>query len=729
MAEKLSEDQLSAIIAQQIELARNSDDKSDSGNTRAKQLDYFLGRMDAYVPPEPNRSKVVSRDVADVINWLMPEIIKIFTASRRMFVANPEEPEDLDYADEVTDGLNHVFWKENFGYGTVYDGTFDALLHGDGIAKTYYDDTPVYGPAKYQDGLSEDELAMLLQDEAVEVLAKTEHETEGYDMMSGETVMVKTYDIKFRKMKAAGRFVVTVIPRNEFLMDGEATNVEEAAFKDHWQRKTRSALVQMGYDKDEVWAIPVSARRESAEEQARRSFISGEANDESMELVDYHECFIMVDVDGDGVAELVRACYGGPGGSTTGSLLDWEVWEDEDPFDNIPCEPIPHRFGARSIADEEIDIQDVKTVLWRQLLNSTYWTTNPQRFAKGKILNPEQLDNPTFGGTVFGDANASVEPLANEYIGDKALAAINYADEVSARRTGINSQSMALDPEVLQNQSATANQNAVNASHLQPELIARNMAEYGWSKVGRKLLRLMHKHEEKPRTIMVAKKAMQIDARNWNPDMQVTINTGLGSGSRDKDAMMLGQVLQQQLLYIDRIAVAFPEKALEMLKYVHTTVTQFAESGGLRNPELYWPEINDQEIEAGKAALAERAKQPPEPVQLEQMKQQGAAALKDKDVQVAMQTAQIDAESDVIKNQAEMEADLATKEADRQNAIAIENAKIQGQIAIEQMRIASAERMKMIELEHQAKMSREQMANAQTLAAMKPQPEPAGKAN
>jgi hypothetical protein len=51
---------------------------------------------------------------------------------------------------------------------------------------------------------------------------------------------------------------------------------------------------------------------------------------------------------------------------------------------------------------------------------------------------------------------------------------------------------MALDPEVLQNQSATANQNAENASRSQPEMIARNMAEFGWSKVGRKLLRLMN---------------------------------------------------------------------------------------------------------------------------------------------------------------------------------------------------------------------------------------------
>lgn len=612
MAEKLTDTQLSAIVAQQIELARTNDERASNGNTRAKQLDYFMGDMDSYVPPEPNRSRVVSRDVADTINWLMPEIMKIFTASRRMFLAQPEEPEDLDYADEVTDGLNHVFWKQNFGYGVVYDGTFDALLHGDGIVKTYFDDTPVYGPAKYHDGLTEDQLAMLVDDDNVEVLAQTQTTVSmpsPVDPM--QMVEMPAYDVKVRVKKAPGSYVVSVIPRDEFLMDSEATTIESAGFKDHHQRKTRSDLVQMGYDKALVWSIPEAGRKDTAEQQARDGYSNSDANDESMQIVDYHECFLLVDADGDGVAELVRACYGGPGGSSKGELLDWEVWEDEDPFDNIPCEPIPHRFGARAISDDEIDIQDVKTVLWRQLLNNTYWTNNPQRFVAGKVKNPDQLDNPTFGGTVFGDPGTTISDLNIEYIGDKALAAINYADEVSARRTGVNSQSMALDPEVLQNQSATANQNAVNASHSQPELIARNMAEYGWSKVGRKLLRLMNKHETQPRTILVKKKPVQIDPRNWNPDMHVNINTGLGTGSRDKDAMMLGQVLGQQIAYTDRIGAVFPDKALDMLPFIHNTLTQFAESTGLKTPELYWPDLDPAEIEQGKQVLAQRANQPP----------------------------------------------------------------------------------------------------------------------
>ncbi len=731
MPEALSETQLEAIVSQQIELAKTHD-RTERQTARDKALDYYFGNMDKYVPPEANRSKVVSRDVADTIGWLMPDIMRVYTASGRMFVAEPVEPEDLNLADEVTDGLNHVFWKENFGYGNVYDATWDALMHGDGIVKTYWDDSPVYTAAKFHDGLSEDELALLAGDDNVDVLAKTERSVTGMDPETMQPVETSAYDVKLRRKKADGKYCVVVIPPEEFLISADATNIEDAAFKDHWQRKTRSELIEMGYDRDRVNAIPEAARMETPEQQARRLYgDTDQATDTSMQLVDYHECYIRVDADGDGVAELVRACYGGPGGSGKGSLLDWEVWEDEDPFDNIPCEPIPHRFGARSIADEEIDVQDVKTVLGRQLLNSTYWAVNPQRFAKGKIHNPEALDNPVFGQTVFGDANAMVETLDLPYVGDKALEGIRYMDEVSSRRTGVNSQSMALDPEVLQNQSATANNNAMAASRSQPELIARNMAEYGWSKVGRKLLRLMNKHDKQPRNILVKGKPVQIDPANWNPDMHVNINTGLGTGSRDKDAMMLGTVLNQQILYTDRIGQVFPEKALDMLPYIHNTLTRFAESTGLKNPELYWPELDPKEIEQGKQILAQRAQQPPPEVVAEQAKAQAQMALKDKDVEAQMaieqgrqQTQQqlnaLEAQRQTNTEAAQLEADLQTKAADRQNAIDLAN--VNAGLALQQQEREI--QFKMWDAEQNRALEREKMAHAETIAAMKPKPEP-----
>lgn len=629
MAKQLSETELGAIISTQIRLAKDHD-RSERATPREKALDYYLGHMTKYVPAEPNRSKVVSRDVADTMGWMMPDIMRVFTASGRMAEAQPVGPEDKAYADEATDGMNYVFWKDNKGYEIVYAASWDALLIGNGIVKTYYDDTPVY-TTSFHDGLTEDQVALLIQDEDVEVLARTDEPAViGYDDEAQQPIEVVLTEIKIKRKKADGRFVIDVIPPEDFLIDEDAVCTDEAAFTAHWQRLTRSALVGMGYDRDEVAKIPEAGRADTPEALARDMNRDGEANDTSMELVDYFECFVRVDVDGDGEAELVRVCYGG---GENGTVLDWEVWEDEHPFDDIPCEPIPHRWDARSVADETIDIQDVKTVLTRQLLNNTYWVNNPQRFAQGKIKNPDQLENPEFGGTVFGDIGAVITDLPVPYIGDKALQGIGYMDEVAQRRTGIGRQSMALDPDVLQNQTATASNNNRDAAHSQSELIARNMAEWGWKKVFRKLMRLMIKHQKQPRTMMMnSKREVRIDPRFWNADMDVTVNVGLGTGSRERDLVMLGRILQTQIMMADRFqASGAMDDAIDLLPKILQTMVKMAEAAGIRNPEDFYPEYTEEKVAALKHLAAAKASQPDPQVAAEQQKQ--AADMQSKDAQ------------------------------------------------------------------------------------------------
>lgn len=606
----LTDEQLQAIVSRQIQLAKDHD-KQERETDRSKALDYYFGRMDAYVPPETNRSKVVSRDVADTIGWMLPQIIRVFTASDRMAVAEPVGEEDIQFAKEATDGLNYVFWKDNKGYQIIYSATWDALLTGNGIVKTYYDETPVY-KVSFHSGLSEDQVAQLLMPdddgEEPEVLAKSEESTTIVDPETGAGIEVRTYDIKIKRKVADGKFCIEPIAPEKFLKDGDSTDLDDGAFNAHWERKTRSELIQMGYPKADVWSIPVAARTETPEEQARRlASPDTEQADKATEIVDYYECFIRIDVDDDGEAEMVRACFGG---SDNGKLLDWEVWEDEQPFDDIPCEPIPHRWTARSIADETIDVQDVKTVLTRQMLNNVYAANNPQRHAKGKFQNPDELINPTFGGTVFGDTSSEVIPLGVPFFANHALEALAYEDEVIQRRTGVGRNSMALDPETLQNQSATANQNEKDAAYSQVELVARNMAEWGWSKVFRKLLKLMIKHQG-PRRLMLNDKPVPIDPRFWNADMDVTINVGLGTGSRDRDMSMLNVIMNVQRTIAQELA-AIPggqAKALEFLPKVMNAANKMAESSGLRNPSAYFPEIGGQDLQQMMASITQAAQQ------------------------------------------------------------------------------------------------------------------------
>lgn len=637
----LTDSELGAIIANQVRLARDHD-KSELNATRTKALNYFFGRMDEYVPPEPNRSKVVSRDVADTMGWMMPQLMRVFTGSDRFAEAEPVEEGDVEFAQQATEGLNYVFWKDNDGEAVCYDATWDALLFQEGgIVKTYYDDTPQYA-VSFHSGLTEDQVAMLLAPDEngnePEVLASSSRqefvtETQA-DPMTGQPVEVPVpvtvWDCKIRRQKAKGRFVVEAIPPEDYGKNPDATSTDDALFQYHWDEVTRSSLIVEGYDRDKVEAIPQGARQDG-EKYARDPSTREDASDVSTEIIDRYECYAKIDVDDDGVAELVRVIMAGPDG---GTLLDWEIWEDDNPFDSIQYEPIPHRFEGRSVFDKTQDVQDIKTVLERQGLNNIYATNNPQRFAKGNIKNPEELTSPSFNGTVFGDANAEIIPLPVPFVAANAFEAMGYQDEVIQRRTGVGRQSMALDPEALQNQSATANQNNKDAAYSQVELAARNMAK-GWKKVFRKLLRLMVKHQDTPRTIRLrGDEFVTIDPRFWNTDMDVSINVGLGTGSRDRDMMMLQQVLANQMAIADRfLATGATEDAIDMLPKVIATMTKIAESAGLRSPDDFYPDDAEEIVQRLKQKAAEAAQQPDPKVAAEMAKAQMDQQAKDAQAQ------------------------------------------------------------------------------------------------
>jgi hypothetical protein len=529
-----------------------------------------------------------------------------------MAVAEPVGPEDLEGAAQATDGINYVFWKENDGYRIVYNATWDSLLGGDGIVKVWRDTSPKVEISSHS-GLDEDQLTVLLSDEQDEI------EVLEY---SGPFSEAETPDglhsVKIKRTSKYGCTKIEAVPPEDYGISDEAKTCAEARFQYHRERKTRSELIEMGFDREKVEAVNRSADKDTSEEIAREQDGMQEDGDQSMELVDLYECYVRADTDFDGVAELYRVYYAGS--KDGGEILSKEEWDDELPFESIPCQPMPHRFESGSLADETMDVQRIKTVLLRQALDNTYATNNPQRFVTGKITNPQELFSPSFGGAIFGEVNATVVPLTVPFVANHAYDAINYQDQVIERRTGVSRTTMALDPDALQNQTATANQNAKDAAYSQIELIARNQAELGWKKVFRKILKLEIKHQNKPRTIRMRGRFVDVDPRHWNADMDVSINVGLGTGSRDRDMAVLQQILGNQTGLAERMAALSPAKALDMLPYIMTTLTKQAEAAGIRSPELFYPEVSEDEINQGKEALAQAAQQPDPKVQAEQAK-------------------------------------------------------------------------------------------------------------
>ena len=106
---------------------------------RRKSLEYYLG--DKLGTEIDGRSQVVSTDVSDTIESLLPNLLRVFTASDNVVRCEPMTAEDVPMADQATAYLNHVFYKENNGFQLLYNFFKDALIEKNGFLKIYWDDS------------------------------------------------------------------------------------------------------------------------------------------------------------------------------------------------------------------------------------------------------------------------------------------------------------------------------------------------------------------------------------------------------------------------------------------------------------------------------------------------------------------------------------------------------------------------------------------------------------
>ena len=122
-----------------------------------------------------------------------------------------------------------------------------------------------------------------------------------------------------KRTKRSGKVKIENIPPEEFLIQRTAKSIEDANFVAHKVLKTRSKLIEMGYDKEIVENLPTTnAILLNDERLTRYSDIDespfNDAPDSSTQEIEIYECYVKVDMDGDGIAELRKVIVAGESG-------------------------------------------------------------------------------------------------------------------------------------------------------------------------------------------------------------------------------------------------------------------------------------------------------------------------------------------------------------------------------------------------------------------------------
>lgn len=728
---RMSDDDLARVIDGQIADALNYT-QTDRAKHREAALDYFNGKIPE-LPPVEGRSKIVSRDVADLHGLILPSLLRVFFSSDRVAVYEPTREEHEQYADQATDYVNYVVMKECSGYRLFRDAFSDGILIGNGILKHWWDKTPEYATDEFA-GLDAAAYNMLLSaDDFHEELEHTEYPDPAFQMPAEAQALIDQaggaeqliamglpipqpemlHDVKIKRIKSSGRLRAAAVPDEEFLIDSTAKALDETVrFCAHVSRVTRSELVKEGFAKAKVDEIPAFDSDEMT--QARRDrdeLMDADDNppDHSTEYVQRYECYVLIDYDGDGIAERRRIIAAG--GANKKHILSNEEWGDDLPFSDVVPDPRAHTWRGGCIYDDAYDMSQIKTMGLRGIIDNMYQIINPQQIVYQGSIEPTSMGevvNPTFGGIILAKSAVApgtpvVQPVEREYIAPQIAPILEYSDKVLRRRTGISEDAMALDLDKLQNQTATASAMAADQAHSKTEEYARNIANFGGLKrFFSCCLKLITKYQDRPRTIRLRGEWVAMDPRGWDADMDVTVNVGLGTGTRDRDIAMLMGVRNAQKEYV---GIFGPFNEFCNIGHISDTDRKMAEAAGLSNPDSYFPNISQEKIAEMRAQSAQK-QPPPDP---RMMEMQAKLQLQQAELKADIERKNMEAASDARLAQEKALIDLNA--ARERSAMQMQADRERGQQEIQLMREKAAAQ---IELDREiavqkASLKREEM--------------------
>ena len=654
--------ELSAHLEQEISSALGYKDGKLTAQ-RSDALDRYYGKK--YGNEQEGRSQIVTRDVADVIEWIMPSLMKIFTSGDKVVQFEPQGPEDVEMAKQSTDYTNYVIMRQNPGFSIIYQWFKDALLQKNGIIKHYWSDESETLREEYKN-LTEEEFTALLMEDNVEVKQHTENGgDQEEDLLSLEPKEPITHDVVVNRTYEEGQVRIEAVPPEEFLINKYAKTIQDARFVAHRVKRTKSELIEQGYPKSKIEnAFNNDEADYKSERLARFSHEQDNAPegdiDDGLWVV---ECYTRVDYDNDGIAELRKITKVGD------ELLDNEA-VDSVPFSSLTPIPMPHKFYGLSIYDLISDLQLIKTTLMRNLLDNMYLTNNGRYEVVEGQVNLDDLMTSRPGGIVRVRTPGAVNPLGTPQLDQNSFNMLGYLDSIREERTGVSKNSMGLSEGGLKShQTATGIGQVMTAAQQKIELIARVFAETGMKDLAQSVYQLVQKFEKPDKIVRLNNTWTTLYPHEWKDKVDCTAQVGLGFGNKDMNLMHLGRLAQT----IQMIAQHPAAGMLLKPKNVYNLVAEQIKAMGMKNVDDFITDPGDQDVPQN---------QGPSP---EEQAKQMEAQLKAKEIEVKMQ--KIQQESAIKQQEMQLEAQIAQQDLELKK----QEASVDMQIKAQELEIKKAE--------------------------------------
>jgi len=592
---------------------------------RVKAQRYFDGEVD--IGYEEGRSQVVATKCREVVRGIKPSIQRIFLTNDKFVEFQPRNAEDVALAEQMTSYIGYKFQQQD-GYRILNDVLQDAMVKKAGIAMAYFDEREEQEMHTFT-GLTQDAFELLVNEDDVEVVQHTEYMTVSVDEM-GVEVDLPLHDVKIARTMTEGDIKVESIPPEDFFVDRNARSVDDFYVIGHTTEMRIADLLAMGFDLEELTDIDggrYSAMDDEAEFE-RRGYTVDEDDDENTSAaskkVSVTTAYMELDIDGTGKPRLYQFLCAGAGYK----LLNFYE-ADMAPYAIFEVDPEPHAFFGTSLVDLVMHDQDAATSMLRGVLDNVALTNNPALQIVDGQANIDDLLNNEIGRIVRVKQMGAVGEMAVPFTAGQTLPALQYFDQLVDNKTGVSKMAQGLDPDVLKSATATSVAASIEGQAGQAEVIARNIAEGGMRRLFRIILDLAIKNVDGEEIARLNNQFVPVDPSNFDPEMDLIVNVGIGTGREQERAAALMQAftIQQQVYQ-----TYGPMNGVVTLTQMRNTMADLLALGGVRNSERYFlpitPEIEQQMLMQQQQAAAQ---QPPMPdpnaafMQAEAMKTQTRA--------------------------------------------------------------------------------------------------------
>ena len=617
MSERLDDDDLLELLNRKEEEAGHYVWGELASKRDTSLREYY--RM-PYGNEQDGWSSVVTSDVSDTVEWILPSLLKTFTSTDKAVSFEPTTAADVDGAEQATDACNYVFYKQNNGFLVLYTALKDALTVKNCAVMWRKETKDVVSSVPFK-GATEEMLAMLLQEKGTEI-----QEAEAAQVADEFGMPVLIYNGRLKKTESKTIIKVEAFNPEDLLIERDWTSplLADCPYVARMMEVTLTDLKNMGFDvdADDLRSSEITGTKRDEKQLAEMA--ESDSDDDSMAEGWLRIEYVLADVDGDGIAE--RLCIY----RLKDKILKKEV------VSHVPVatfSPVlnTHQWDGQSLAEIVSDIQKLHTELIRQSLDNLKLTNNPRKNvltdANGSPLaNLDDLLDSRIGGIVRVRANDAVTDNIVPFTGGHTLPMLEYVKGMREDRTGVSRTSMGLNPDSLNN-TATGRQLDQSAAMQRVELIARICAEILIKPIFQGILKLLTDGGMEKLAFRLRDEFVEYDPNEWRDSYDMTINVGLGTGDV--------QQKNQQLMMIAALQEKGMAIGLATPKHMYHTGAKLIENAGFKDIQNF---------------IQDPSKEPPKPQQ----------------PPIEVQVAQIKIQADGQKHQAEMQADVQKFQAETQ---------------------------------------------------------------